>query len=244
MTSPRRSRVWVLLATLIAVAIAVRLSVWQLDRAAQKVAMQTALDARSGLAPITADDLAADVAQATQQHYRPVRLRGRWLADRTVFLENRQMNGRVGFYVVTPLLLADPADVVLVQRGWAPRDQLDRTRLPDVLTPAGVVEVQGLIAPPPARLYEFQGSASGTIRQNIDLEGFAVEIGLRLRPLSVQQTDSPGAASDGLQRQWPRPAVDVHKHYGYAFQWAALGALMSGLYVWFQLIRPRLKRGT
>ena len=165
MTSPRRSRVWVLLATLIAVAIAVRLSVWQLDRAAQKVAMQTALDARSGLAPITADDLAADVAQATQQHYRPVRLRGRWLADRTVFLENRQMNGRVGFYVVTPLLLADPADVVLVQRGWAPRDQLDRTRLPDVLTPAGVVEVQGLIAPPPARLYEFQGSASGTIRQ-------------------------------------------------------------------------------
>jgi surfeit locus 1 family protein len=36
------------------------------------------------------------------------------------------------------------------------------------------------------------------------------------------------------------PAVlDVSKHQGYAFQWFALCALISGLYVWFQLIRPR-----
>ena len=44
---------------------------------------------------------------------------------------------------------------------------------------------------------------------------------------------------DGLLRQWPRPALDVHKHYGYAFQWFALCALMTGLYVWFQLVLPR-----
>jgi len=42
-------------------------------------------------------------------------------------------------------------------------------------------------------------------------------------------------------REWPRPAVDVQKHYGYAFQWFALCALMAGLYVWFQLVRPRLR---
>ncbi|MEO5695997.1 MAG: SURF1 family protein, partial [Burkholderiaceae bacterium] len=33
------------------------------------------------------------------------------------------------------------------------------------------------------------------------------------------------------------------KHYGYAFQWFALSALMTGLYVWFRLVRPRLRRG-
>jgi surfeit locus 1 family protein len=60
--------------------------------------------------------------------------------------------------------------------------------------------------------------------------------------VSVQQADSSATAGDGLLRQWPLPAVDVHKHYGYAFQWGALGALMTGLYVWFQLIRPRLRR--
>ena len=37
-------------------------------------------------------------------------------------------------------------------------------------------------------------------------------------------------------------AAGVHKHYGYAFQWFALSALILGLYVWFQLIRPRRAR--
>ncbi|MBC8056770.1 MAG: SURF1 family protein, partial [Rhizobiales bacterium] len=62
-----------------------------------------------------------------------------------------------------------------------------------------------------------------------------------LAPLSVLQADSPSTAGDGLLRDWPHPAVDVQKHYGYAFQWFALGALMAGLYVWFQLVRPRLR---
>jgi surfeit locus 1 family protein len=54
--------------------------------------------------------------------------------------------------------------------------------------------------------------------------------------------DASPEGGDGLLRQWPHPAVDVHKHYGYAFQWFALCALMAGLYVWFQLIRPWLRR--
>jgi surfeit locus 1 family protein len=237
-----RARIWVLVATVLGVAVTARLTVWQLGRADQKLAMQAALDSRSGLPPLAGADLAHTADDAMTQHYRPVHLRGRWLAERSVYLDNRQMNGRVGFHVVTPLLLSGSADAVLVQRGWAPRDQLDRTRLPVVPTPAGEIDLEGRIAPPPARLYEFQVSAAGAIRQNLDLDAFARETSLQLRPLSVLQTDSSATAGDGLLRQWPLPAVDVHKHYGYAFQWGALGALMTGLYVWFQLIRPRLRR--
>jgi surfeit locus 1 family protein len=42
-----------------------------------------------------------------------------------------------------------------------------------------------------------------------------------------------------LQRQWTPAVLDVSKHHGYALQWFALSALITGLYVWFQLIRPR-----
>ena len=239
--SPRRGA-WVLLATLVGVALTASLGTWQLSRAAQKIAIQSALDSRAALPALSAADLARDVETAALQHYRPVRLRGQWVAARTVFLENRQMNARVGFYVVTPLQLEGRPEAVLVQRGWVVRDMNDRSRLPAIVTPIGSVEVQGSIAPPPARLYEFDSTATGTIRQNLDLTGFARETGLRLVPLSVQQHDDASAASDGLLRQWPRPAVDVQKHYGYAFQWFAMSALMAGLYVWFQLLRPRLKR--
>jgi surfeit locus 1 family protein len=232
----------ILVATLIGVALTANLGAWQLRRAAQKIALQDALESRAKLPALTGGELARTPQQAEPQHYRPARLRGRWVAGRTVFLENRQMHARVGFYVVTPLQLAGQPEAVLVQRGWVPRDLVDRTLLPAVPSPSGDVEVQGIIAPPPARLYEFAAGGSGPIRQNLDLDAFSAESGLGLAPLSVQQSDSPGTAGDGLLREWPRPAVDVQKHYGYAFQWFALCALMTGLYVWFQLVRPRLKR--
>jgi surfeit locus 1 family protein len=152
------------------------------------------------------------------------------------------MQGRVGFYVVTPLQLDGSSEAVLIQRGWVPRDQRDRTLLPEVPTPLGMVDVAGRIAPPPARLYEFSAASVGLIRQNLDLASFAAETGLRLAPLSVQQDDSESTVGDGLMRQWPRPAVDIQMHYGYAFQWFALCVLIAGLYVWFQLVRPRIKR--
>ncbi len=231
----------VLLATLIGVALTANLGVWQLRRASQKVELQTAIESRAKLPVLSASDLAHGAEDAEPQRHRAVRLRGRWVTERSVFLENRQMQGRVGFYVITPLQLEGSPQAVLVQRGWVPRDLRDRTLVPAIPTDAGLVEVDGHIAPPPARLYEFSAAASGTIRQNLDLGSFKAESGLRLVPWSVQQADSPTTAGDGLLRQWPRPAVDVQKHYGYAFQWFSLSALMAGLYVWFQLVRPRLK---
>jgi len=231
----------VLLATLLGVGITARLGFWQLDRAAQKLALQEQLETQATLPELPGSALARRQDEAQAQHYRRVRLRGVWLDRYTVFLDNRQMNGHPGFFIVTPLRIAGAPEAVLVQRGWVPRDAADRTHLPPLPSAAGEVTVAGHIAPPPARLYEFSSAASGPIRQNLDLAAYSLETGLRLLPLSVVQ-DEPGGPDDGLLRQWPRPAVDVHKHYGYAFQWFALCALMAGLYVWFQLLRPRLQR--
>ena len=242
----RRRSLLVLLATVLSVGLAARLGMWQLDRAAQKEALQAAQQARSTLPPIDAASLARQPQEAAQQHHRAVRLQGQWLPEHTVYLDNRQMNGRPGFFVLTPLRLmgfagSDGNDAVLVQRGWVPRDMQERTRVPPVVTPTGTVEVRGRIAPPPSRLYEFTGQEAGPIRQNLDIVELGRAASLSLRPLSVLQTDPADTAGDGLLREWLLPAADVHKHYGYAFQWFALGALMTGLYVWFQLVRPRLR---
>ena len=230
------------MAAVLSVGVTARLGAWQLDRAAQKQALQAALDTRSALPAVNTAMLARTPEQVAEQHFRRVRLQGRWVPEHTVFLDNRQMMGRPGFFVVTPLQLLGENDAVLVQRGWAARDQRERTLVPAVPSPAGVVEVAGSIAPPPSRLYEFSTQASGTIRQNLDVAEFSREVALPLLPLSILESDSALTAGDGLLRQWSPPAIDVHKHYGYAFQWFALAALMTGLYVWFQLVRPRLRR--
>jgi surfeit locus 1 family protein len=232
-------QVLLLLASLAGAAGTAALGFWQLDRAAQRTAAQAQLEARSRLPALSPAELARTPQEVPAQAQRAVRLSGVWLADRSVALDNRPMDGRAGFYLVTPLQLA-PGDVVLVQRGWLPRDAADRMRLAPHRTPAGPVTVEGRIAPGFSRLYAFDESASGPIRQNLDLDAFARETGLPLRPFVVVQADTD--VDDGLRRQWPAPASGADKNRGYALQWFGLCALISGLYVWFQLVRPRLAR--
>jgi surfeit locus 1 family protein len=231
-------RFWlVTIAALAGAAITFSLGAWQLGRAQQKLAREAAIARQQAMPPIGSKELLAAGAEQDLLH-RPVVLRGSWAGQHTVFLDNRQMQGKPGFYVVTPLRIEGAAQSVLVERGWAPRDFLQRDKLPDIVTPAGVVEVRGRMAPPPGKLYEFDGAQAGRIRQNLDLARFRAETGLALLDLAVQQTGGP---SEGLLRQWPEPASGVEKHYGYAFQWWALSVLIAILYVWFQFIAPRRK---
>jgi len=228
-------RFWLITAaTVLGVAVTASLGRWQLSRAAEKEALQASIEGQARL-PALASAEVATATDAPALWWRPVRLQGQWVPERTVFLDNRQMHGQPGFFVLTPLRLAGSTRVVVVQRGWVQRNFIDRSALPALTTPTGMVELQGRVAPPPSRLYDFQGDAAGPIRQNLDLRAFAAETGLALWDASVQQT---GADDAGLLRDWPIPNTGVDKHYGYAFQWFGLAALLTGLYVWFQFIRP------
>jgi surfeit locus 1 family protein len=166
-------------------------------------------------------------------------LKGQWLAEHTVFLENRQMNGKPGFFALTPLKLEGTGAVVLVQRGWSQRSFTDRTALPTMQTPDGWVEVQGHLAPWPSRLYDFGGTETGPIRQNLDLTAYRQATGLPVLEVTLLQS---GTASEGLLREWPVVASGVEKHHGYAFQWFGLSGLIALLYVWFQIVQPRRQK--
>ena len=229
-----RWRFWLItVGTLLAVGTTLSLGRWQLSRADQKEVLQARIDSRSTLPRLAGSALAA-LPDPTSELHRGVALRGYWLPQHTVFLDNRQMNAKPGLYVVTPFKLADTGAVVLVQRGWVARNFIDRSKVPSIETPTTLVEIEGRIATPPSKLYELGGTESGIIRQNIDLGQFRTERNLPLLAVSVQQT---GAASEGMLREWPMIGTGVDKHYGYAFQWFALSGLIALLYVWFQIVR-------
>lgn len=231
--SPRWRFYILTLAALLGVLGTLALGRWQLSRAAQKEAIQAGIDRQATLPSLNNPALLAWPEPAAALHRRVI-LRGHWLTAHSVFLDNRPMSGKVGLYVVTPLQLENSSVVVLVQRGWVARNFVDRTQLPVVQTPSGIVTIEGRIAPAPAKLYAFDGPDQGLIRQNLDLSRYSTELGQPLWAVSVQQT---GAANEGLLRQWPLVSTGVEKHYGYAFQWFALSALIALLYVWFQIVR-------
>ncbi|MBV8604020.1 MAG: SURF1 family protein [Pelomonas sp.] len=229
MERERRRRLIVFAAALVGTLLTARLGVWQLQRAADKIAKQQAVETQGRLPAVDA----AALGPASVD--RRVVLRGHWLAAHTVLLDNRPMGGRPGFYVLTPLQLEGRADAVVVERGWVPRNQLDRTAVPPFATPTGTVELAGRVVKETSRVFELAPSPPGSIRQNLDHAAFARELGLPLQPVAVLETD---AAADGLRRDWPAPDLGLQMHYGYAVQWFALSALILGLYVWFQLFKP------
>lgn len=227
-------RFWLLtVAAFAGVVVTVALGFWQLSRADQKLTLQATMNSQQKRAMLDSTALSGPPV-ATDSLYRLTILRGTWIGSATIFLDNRQMNGKQGFFVLTPLRLENSASTVIVQRGWAQRSFTDRTQLPAVSTPAGVIELTGRIAPLPSKLYEFEPSRPGLIRQNLDLVGFSREIGMPLAAVSVLQL-SP--ATDGLTRDWPAVNLGVEKNYGYAFQWFALCGLIVFLYGWFQIVR-------
>ena len=230
-------RILLLASTVLGMALTGALGRWQLERAAEKQAVLATEQAAQILPPVDATALvaarsAADVGALAQ---RKVLLQGQWIGARTVYLDNRPMGQRSGFYVATPLRLAGGGGDVLVLRGWVPRNFDDRLALPQVETPVGQVHVSGRVLTRVPSLFALGQESPGPIRQNIDLPAFARETGLPLSAAVVQQTGGP---SEGLERDWPPLVSGADTNYSYAFQWFSLCALMGGLFIWFQVVRP------
>lgn len=236
-------RVLILLAAVLSAALTFRLGLWQLDRAAQKNAIAASQLAQAALPTLNNADfaqLASGVRQANTAVHRTVVLQGRWLDAQTLYLDNRQMNAKPGFYAITPFLLAEGRGAVLVQRGWIPRDFRDRTRLQAIQSPTVQQNIAGRLALLPSRIYELGAAESGLIRQNVALMDWQLPPGVSWSSgLTVVQTDAP---SEGLLREWPQVDAGVSKHHGYAFQWFALSAVVVLLYGWFQVLLPWRKR--
>jgi surfeit locus 1 family protein len=214
------------------------LGFWQLGRAAQKEALQAAMEQQASKPPL-AQQVFLNGYDANAVLHQRVLLSGSWIPQSTVYLDNRQMDGKVGFFVLTPLRLQGSDKVIMVQRGWAPRNFEKRETVPLVETPSGLVHIEGRIALAPSKLYEPSPSTQLLIRQNLDMEAFRGESGLPLLDVTVRQTGLP---SEGLRRDWPAVNFGIDKHYGYAFQWFGLSALVIILYLWLQIFRPLISR--
>ena len=198
---------------------------WQLNRAHEKEDLAARLAALAKDAPVT---LPESELKAKDVEWRRVTVRGRFEPRYGVFIDNRIYHGVAGYHVVTPLSIGSGKRYVLVNRGWVAGNP-DRTRLPDVRTPEGNVEITGLATTPSRRFLELSDQVTeGKVWQNLTLERYGKAFPLALQPVVVQQ-ESP--LEDGLVREWDPPNLGVDMHYGYAFQWAALAATLLVIYL-------------
>ena len=164
-------------------------------------------------------------AAAAELEKKRVSLRGVFRPELTVLLDNKVRNHRAGYEVVTPLNVDD--EHVLVLRGWI---EAGRTRdaVPEVRTPSGPLSVEGIALERLPRVMPLKEDPKSRVRQGIELEQFAAQTGLRLRPFFLEQ-HSP--TDDGLLRDWPRADAAVEKHQSYSLQWYSFAALSIVLFI-------------
>ncbi len=130
------------LVALLAVAATVTLGVWQYHVWGQHRADEAATLARAPIRPLTGV-LGPDAPFPNDIVGQRVRLSGSWLPDGTVFVADRPLGDRTGYWVVTPVAVTGRS-AMLVVRGWSPA--------PEAAPVSGEATVTGWLQPPEGSL--------------------------------------------------------------------------------------------
>jgi len=231
--SPRTANLVASAAAVAAIALFVVAGNWQRGRMNAKEADRAAVDAASAQAPVPLPD-AVDWAA---WRWRRVVATGTWRGATQLLIDNRIVDGRAGFAVVTPLAL-DDGRAVLVDRGFAPAGA-GETRVPRVDAPSGRATVEGRVVVPPARYVELGATTapSSNVWQNLDPSRIATATDLKLLPIVIEQ--DPAAPADGLTRRWSPAGPDATTHRVYMLQWYAFAVLVAVLWIAFTVKRLR-----
>ncbi len=203
----------------------VALGMWQLSRAAEKQVLDDRFEARAKLAPMVLEGSVSDYAAL---RYRQSRLTGRFATNTNFLLDNRIHRGTAGYHVLTPLLLANGKDAVLVNRGWVGVGA-SREDVPTITTTADEITLRGMISSPPAEVMllgpgGYQAGNWPRVIQYVDINRMEQATGLNLLPLVVLL--HPDSTS-GFIRHWQPvgSSMGAARHRAYAIQWFSLAAI-------------------
>ncbi len=227
-----RPRLWPTLITLPAVIVMLGFGVWQLERRVWKQDL-IALRAARTTAPAIALPDAPDLKRL---EYRKVKLRGRYLHGKELYLGARSLRSNLGYHVITPFAANDGA-VVLVNRGWIPLDRKEpsQRRRGQV---AGEIELVGYLRAGGRKgSYTPDNAPAQNFWFYVDIPAMANHVGIRNpRSFYLQAAGEPPPGG------WPRPVpvrVDLpNNHLQYAITWLALAVGLLVIYFLYHRRRP------
>lgn len=201
------------------------LGAWQISRGFEKRAAQIAYQGETGF-KAWQDGMPVLSFQRLQAS-------GRYDGEHQVVLDNIILNNRYGYYVVTPLEVAAGKPLLLVNRGWIEKagDGLNAGRLE---LPDGELSVRGRAGSLPKAGYKM-GDAFEAAREwpmhavYPSPEEVAAALGRDIQPFVLLLDPEE---DHGFLRRWAPSQIGPGRHFAYALQWFAMGAVLSGLLVW------------
>lgn len=221
---------WPTCATALLLPLLASLGLWQLDRAAFKLRVQTEYDARQEAPALR---LRARLEAPETLRYRRVVARGHYEPEYQILLDNRVHRGQAGYHVLTPLHIEGSEVRVLVNRGWVALGP-DRAQLPRIETPQVLVEVEGVATLPHTGGFHLGGArppGAGwqPVWQYMDSAEYARHAPFALQPVVILL--DPASPAGGFTRHWARLDTGINTHRGYAFTWFSLAVALAAIYI-------------
>ncbi len=214
-----------------AAAVAVALGLWQLHvwEAARAAEARDLTNAE----PMPLGDVMSGDSPFPGEHLgQPVSFTGEWLAESTVYISGRELDGRRGYWVVTPVRVGDSAMPVV--RGWSAEARAS--------TPSGDADVEGWLQ-----------ASEGTGTPDKDPHDDVIPE-MRIASL-VEHVDAdlysgyvvakPSGTEAGLDAVTPESVPKVSsstslRNLLYAFQWWVFGGF--AVYIWFRWCRDTVEQ--
>lgn len=227
-----RSTLVILMAVLAGLTVLCALGTWQVQRLYWKEGLLATIDERITAEPRSLGEIAAMQEAGQDIEYIPVHLRGRFLHDREQhFFATHK--GASGWYVYTPLELADGSGILFVNRGFVPYDRKDvATRAEGQV--AGEVEITGLARAVPGEKPSSvvpDNDPAKNIYYWKDLSGMSVQAGFRMPEQVVRMfVDADDAPNPGGLPVGGVTRIDLpNNHLQYAITWFGLALALLGV---------------
>lgn len=217
----------------------VGLGFWQLERADYKQGLQDLYEQRSSADPIELSGLTPgeDVA------YVQVQLRGEFDNKHHFLLDNRVLNGRVGYEVISAFQMipavtmanGDVVDRVWVNRGWVAMLG-DRSRRPDIASILQRQIITGQLVLPSKAFVLADVPMTGRwpeVIQSVEIESMNMRMNaqssLKFAPYLLRLA---AGEQGSFQVNWQAVNSSPQKSLGYAVQWFLMALVLTGLYFW------------
>ena len=167
---------------------------------------------------------------------QPVTFAGEWLPEGTLYVADRDLDGKRGYWVMTPVLVGDSAMPVV--RGWSAQPEAPR--------PSGRVDVRGWL-----QASEGSGASDDDPEDDVIPEMRIasvvehVDADLYSAYVVAKESDGPRRSRHcGLEKITPEsvPKVSTTSHLRnllYAFQWWIFGGF--AIYIWVRWCRDQLE---
>jgi cytochrome oxidase assembly protein ShyY1 len=195
------------------------LSRWQLSRLDDRRYNNDLVTTHSALAPVAIDSVMTAGAPPSTvgdaQRWVPVTVTGTYDAAREVLVRKRPLQGRNGFWVVTPLVTGSGA-VLAVNRGWVEAAGSATDAQPVPPPPTGEVTVVGRVQPSESAPVQPDDLPAGQIT-DLDV-ALVTGPGVTAYPGYIQLESSAPPQADGLT-PIPLPDLSDGPHLSYAIQW-------------------------